>query len=76
MTVPLEMKTILNTIKYLLITVLGMLFLIAILGLFHRWTNPGMKSISDLDLKQLGLAITVNVILLALTIYSSRQIKK
>jgi len=62
--------------KYLLIVTLGLLILITIFGLFHTLTNPGMKSISILDLKQLGTAIVGNIVFLAFIIWIIRKTKE
>ena len=69
------MKRILQVIKYLLFTILGLLLLLTVLGLIHSIANPGMKSISLTDLTQLGIAITINIVLLAVTIKGLKSIK-
>jgi hypothetical protein len=53
----------------------GLLILITLLGLIHRWSNPGYKSISGTDLKQIGTLILINVILIVF-VYIIRQIIK
>jgi len=55
---------------------LGIFILIAILGLIHRFTNPGFKSISSVDLQHLALAITINTIILLLIIYIIQRTKR
>lgn len=68
------MKRIISII-YIFMTILVLLFLITAIGLIHRWINPEMKSISLTDIKQLGLVIGVNVILLVFTNLYFRQRK-
>ena len=67
---------ILKGIKYLFFTTLGLLLLITFVGLIHRFKNSGMKSISLLDLKHLGLAITINTVLLLIIIIITPRIKR
>jgi len=67
---------ILKGIKYLFITTLGILLLITFLGLTHRFTNPGFKSISLMDLKYLVQAITINTIFLLLIILIIQRTKR
>ncbi|OFX82641.1 MAG: hypothetical protein A2W99_06715 [Bacteroidetes bacterium GWF2_33_16] len=70
------MKVLLKILKYILITTLILFLLIGIIGLIHHFTSPGMKSISLLDLKQLGLLISGNLVLLFLIVLVTRRLKK
>lgn len=65
----------LKVILILLYIPLTLFILITVLGLIHRWSNPEQKSLSDYDLKQLAIAITINLILIAF-IYLYRWLLK
>ena len=70
------MIKILKGIKYLFFITLGLLLLITFIGLMHRFTNLGWKSISLVDLKHLGVAIlinTVSLLLIILIIFSKKK---
>ena len=73
------MIKILKGIKYLFFTTLGLLILITFIGLINRFTNPGWKSISLVDLKHLGLGIlinTVSLLLIIIIIFSKKRNQK
>ena len=55
---------------------LTLLLLITIVGLIHRWTNPGHKSLSNLDLKQLGIALAINLSIIAIVWTAKRLLRK
>jgi hypothetical protein len=55
---------------------LTLLLLVTIVGLIHRWTNPGYKSISNLDLKQLFFVIAINLIIIVFLIFTKRMLKR
>lgn len=53
----------------------GLLIVITLLGLIHRWTNPGYKSISNLDLQQISIVMFLNLILIVIMIGFKRFFK-
>jgi hypothetical protein len=55
---------------------LTILILIILFGLIHRWANPGYKSMSNYDLRQLGLAITIILILICFVLIIEKVVKK
>lgn len=67
---------LLNIILVFFFIPLTLLLLITIVGLIHRWTNPGYKSLSNLDLKQLGIALTINLALIAIIWTAKRLLRK
>jgi hypothetical protein len=69
----MRLLKVLLIILYIPLTVLS---LVTLVGLIDRWTNPGHKSISNLDLKQLFFVISINLILIALVLIIRRIMKK
>ena len=67
---------ILNIIFVFFCIPLTLLLLITIVGLIHRWTNPGHKSLSNLDLKQLGIALAINLSIIAIVWTAKRLLRK
>jgi hypothetical protein len=67
---------LLNIIFIFFCIPLTLLSLITIVGLIHRWTNPGYKSLSNLDLRQLGIALTINIALIAIIWIAKRRLRK
>ena len=66
---------IIKAILIILYLPLGLLILITLFGLIHRWTNPGYKSISNLDLQQISIVMFFNLILIAIMIGFKRFLK-
>jgi len=48
------LRKLINIIKYIFVGIWGILTIIVIIFLIHRFLNPGWKSISNLDLKNYG----------------------
>ena len=57
----LIIKRLINILFYIIIGLWGLLTIIVIIFLIHRWTNPGWKSISNHDLMDYG-QITIIVL--------------
>ncbi|MDD2799585.1 MAG: hypothetical protein PHV20_13420 [Bacteroidales bacterium] len=66
---------IIKAILIILYIPLGLLILITLFGLIHRWTNLGYKSISNLDLQQISIVMFFNLILIAIMIGFKRFLK-
>ena len=69
----MKFRKIILIILYFPLTIF---ILITLFGLIHRWTNPGYKSMSNFDLKQLGFAITINLILICFVLIIDKVVKK
>lgn len=65
---------IIKAILIILYIPLGLLILITLFGLIHRWTNPGFKSLSNLDLQQISIVMLINLILISITIGIKRLV--
>lgn len=55
---------------------LSLLLLVVIIGLIDRFSSPGQKSISNLDLQQLVIVIAINLILIISVLAVKKLIKK
>lgn len=55
---------------------LSLLLLVVIIGLIDRFSSPGQKSISNLDLQQLVIVIAINLILIISVLVVKKLIKK
>jgi hypothetical protein len=53
---------------------LFLVILITMIGLLHHWFNPGIKSISNTDLKHLSLVLGLNLVLILIMKFAKRQI--
>jgi hypothetical protein len=68
-------KEFLSFTKGVLIVVLGLSILALIAGIIYNLSNQGMKGISELDFKQLGIVIAINLVLIMTIHLISKRIK-
>ncbi len=55
---------------------MGLLLLALLFALIHKYSNPGFKSVSAVDLKYLGIAMFCNLILIVFLHLVVRKLKK
>jgi len=70
------LRTLINILIYIATGIWSLLTIIVIFAFIHRWTNPGLKSISNHDLKDYGLITGFFLLIIGFLFFARFFIKK